>query len=309
MLLISALIVRARRPERRIHIESSESLSLESPAVGGRSRVANITPANYGRVEFSQKTTPEMNSLSCFNRCIALLLALPLFTARAAEDIFQTGTEWLTPANWNLGVLPGPSDNVIVTATGTLNLAAPATVEIRDLAFAGTTATTLTNSNTGNSLLVLNGGRGVAIPLIQTGAAPVVISSITSPLSLQLKASGEIRVGAGGLEIQAAIGESGGSRGLTKTGPGTLNFFSIGNTYTGPTVVAEGILILAGRADGLVLSGDLIVQSGGSVGFGGNSSNHIVKSLSDLSSGSRLRFGGANFFKSSGLCLARCLAL
>ena len=34
-----------------------------------------------------------------------------------------------------------------------------------------------------------------------------------------------------------------------------------------------------------------------------------ARSLSDLSSGSRLRFGGANFFKSSGLCLARCLAL
>ena len=222
-----------------------------------------------------------MKAHSFFHRSIAILFTLPLVTAQAVEDIFQIGTEWLTPANWSLGVLPGPNDNARVTATGTLGIAGPTQVEVQDVAFAGTAATTLMSTGTQSAVLILNGGRGISTPLIQTGAAPVIIAESPGLLSLLLKASGEIRVGAGGLNIQAEIEETGGSRSLTKTGLGTLTLSTSNfSGYSGTTVVAEGALILAARAGGSVINGDIIVQSGSSLGFGGNSSTHIADTAS-----------------------------
>jgi fibronectin-binding autotransporter adhesin len=61
--------------------------------------------------------------------------------------------------------------------------------------------------------------------------------------------------------IQGGIGQSGGSFGITKAGPGTL-VLSGANTYTGDTTVNAGTLTLGGGRKGRLL-GNITVNSGG----------------------------------------------
>ena len=64
-----------------------------------------------------------------------------------------------------------------------------------------------------------------------------------------LYSDGTLQLGAYGVAITTAIGESGGSFSFTKTGAGTLTLSAV-NAYTGATVVSAGVLELAGTVGG-----------------------------------------------------------
>ncbi len=198
---------------------------------------------------------------------LALILTFaPLVLHAAVDTIIASGDptlgatgstpNWGTAANWSLTALPGASDNVVISYGG----ATAAGVDIRgssvpggaatiqDLAFtgAGTGTVTLQNNSTGSAMtLTLNGGRGAGTPLISTAGYGVIIPlngpGTVQPLTLQLAASGSIDVGAGGLTIGAILSETGGARGLNKTGAGTLTLSGV-NTFTGGLTHSAGIL-------------------------------------------------------------------
>lgn len=72
--------------------------------------------------------------------------------------------------------------------------------------------------------------------------ATAVVTSVT------LNGTNNYIGGAGNLTINAVIGESEAGSGFTKVGAGTLTLAGA-NTYTGPTVISEGRLVLSGSLD------------------------------------------------------------
>ena len=227
-----------------------------------------------------------MNTKHILSRGVATLLTLTPFLAHgAAQTITAAGdptvnasiaaVRWATAANWSGAALPTASDNAIITYAGTAaavidirasGFAPTGATTIQDLSFtgAGTGAVTLENNSTGSAMvLTLNGGRGAGIPLIQTGTYAVVMP-LTGPgtaftLTVQLGASGEINVGAGGLTFGAAISETGGARSLSKTGTGRL-ILSGANTFTGGATVTTGVL--EATSNGALGSGAAVINGG-----------------------------------------------
>jgi autotransporter-associated beta strand protein len=98
-----------------------------------------------------------------------------------------------------------------------------------------------------NGSLVLDGGITTSEVLILDTAAPIALSSmsgsntVTTNINLLRASTGiEVRPAAGVLQVRGRVGSVGG---LTKLGPGTLQFFgSVANDYTGLTVISNGVL-------------------------------------------------------------------
>jgi fibronectin-binding autotransporter adhesin len=187
---------------------------------------------------------------SILTKTIASILILAPFGANAASDtISGANPAWATPTNWSLGALPTAADNVIITATGTVDIRGSAfagqITEVQDLTFSTAAAMSLANNSTSADMtLVLNGTRGVGVPLIATtGNFTYTITgtgSGTHLLSLHLNAGGSIDVaGTGRLDEGAALIENGGSFALTKTGSGVLSL-GVANTFTGGLTVSAG---------------------------------------------------------------------
>ena len=151
------------------------------------------------------------------------------------------------------------------------------------LLFAGTQR--LNNSNNLPAGTLVNG------MTFQAGAGPFVLSGNTVDLygniinnstntqsidlALTLVGGTEtLNTAAGGLTIGGNIGQSGGSYGITKTGPGTL-ILSGNNTYSGGTTIDAGTLIVISRgalADGTSLT----------VGAGGAGGDESISSSSEI---------------------------
>ena len=211
-----------------------------------------------------------MKSTPVLIRSIATLLALAPFAVRAAQQTITAAGDptvnasiaavrWPTAANWsgpNGATIPTATDNAVITYAGTAaalidirasGFAPVGATTVQDLAFTGaaTGAVTLENNSTGSSMvLTLNGGRGAATPILQSGAYAVTIPSVgpgtTQTLTLLLGASRSIDVGAGGLTIGATLSQSG-TQSITKTGTGRL-ILSGANSFTGGTTVSAGVL-------------------------------------------------------------------
>jgi len=98
-----------------------------------------------------------------------------------------------------------------------------------------------------NGTLVLDGGISTGEFLILNTDAPVALSSlngsntVTTNINLLRPATGiDVQPAAGVLQVRGRVGSIGG---LTKLGPGTLQFFgSIANDYAGLTVVSNGVI-------------------------------------------------------------------
>ena len=240
-----------------------------------------------------------MSTKHILSRSVATLLALTPFVAHGAgQTITAAGNPalnagnpaWGTDANWsgpNGALKPTASDNAIITYSGSVaagvDLRASAftsagATTIQDLSFAGAGAgaVTLENNDTGGSMiLILNGGRGAGVPLIQTGGYAVTISAVgagtAQTLTLRLAASGDISVGTGGLTFTAAITETGGARSINKTGAGALTFSGgAANVFAGTTTVTEGTLRAGKTAGVTAIPGDLVIASGGTFILGAN---------------------------------------
>jgi autotransporter-associated beta strand protein len=80
---------------------------------------------------------------------------------------------------------------------------------------------------------------------------------------LVLSDNGYVSVASGSASITGAISESNGPWGLTKSGPGLLNLTGSG-TYTGPTIVSDGTLVLGGT-----IKSGVLVKSGATLGLSG----------------------------------------
>jgi autotransporter-associated beta strand protein len=98
-----------------------------------------------------------------------------------------------------------------------------------------------------NGTLVLDGGITTSEVLILDTAAPIALSSmsgsntVTTNINLLRASTGiEVQPAAGILQVRGRVGSVGG---LTKLGPGTLQFFgSVANDYAGLTVISNGVL-------------------------------------------------------------------
>jgi autotransporter-associated beta strand protein len=191
-----------------------------------------------------------MKTKPILSGAIACLLTFCPAEADAASDtISGAGPAWATPTNWSLGALPTASDNVIITATGTVDINgssfAGQTTEAQDLTFSAAAAMSLANNSAAADMtLVLNGTRGAAVPLIATtGNFTYTITGTgtgTHLLSLRLNAGGSIDVaGTGRLDEAAALVENGGSFALTKTGSGVLSL-GVANSFTGGLTISAG---------------------------------------------------------------------
>ena len=184
------------------------------------------------------------------------VLVLTLPAAKAAPDSLSgADLDWATGSNWSLGVRPGIGDNAIISATGIVDVngtALSGLTEIQDLTFDTVSAVTLGNGSASNLMnLILNGGRGAGVPLIQTiGDAAYTIQGpgtnvAAVPLRLTLKTSGEVNVGTADvnlpLKISSDIFESGGAQNLRKTGTGKL-ILTGSNAFTGGLTISQGIV-------------------------------------------------------------------
>ena len=184
----------------------------------------------------------------------ALVLALPSVEA-APDSLTGADPAWATGTNWSLGVRPGLGDNAIISATGIVDVngtTLAGLTEIQDLTFNSGSAVTLGNGSASALMnLILNGGRGAAVPLIQTiGDTAYTIQGpgtnvAAVPLRLTLKASGDVNVGTTDVNLPLKIGsdifESGGAQNLRKTGTGRL-VLTGSSTFTGGLTISQGIV-------------------------------------------------------------------
>ena len=149
------------------------------------------------------------------------------------------------------------TSNLIKQGTGTLTLGRPntytgattvstGTLTASNAGALGTTAggTTVASGATLNINGVAIGAEAVTLNGTGVGAAGALQGTGTASLSGAVTLASDSTVGgAGNLTLSGAIGESGGSRALTKAGTGTLTL-SGANAYTGATTISAGTLTL-----------------------------------------------------------------
>ena len=143
------------------------------------------------------------------------------------------------------------------SATVCLNSASP---HVSSLTFNSTASYTIAQGTAGT--LNLDAGACTATVTVLNGN-----HAITSPVTLASNATFS-QSASGSLTISGAIGESGGSHGLTQAGPGLLAIAGA-NTYSGPTTVDGGVLAAASsstlspNSDVFISGGTLDVTAGG----------------------------------------------
>ena len=234
-----------------------------------------------------------MNPTRILSRSIAALVILaPIaasaatLTITAAGDPLNGGSginpAWGAAANWSGAVLPGVGDIAQITYAGATRAGvdirgsgfATNSTEVQGVSFAGAAAVEvdLENNSTGSNMtLILNGGAGT-VPLIQTGTYFTQIlghgvgatTTTTKTLTVQLKNSGEINVGTGGLTLSALMTEATAGKSITKTGAGRLTMSLAAtdpnNAFTGGATVSAGVLEVT--ANGVLGTGAIVVNGG-----------------------------------------------
>ena len=190
----------------------------------------------------------------------AMVLALPVFAA-STWDGGGADTSWGTKNNWSGNVLPVFDGSQTITigsgfASGT-TLTLDGTRYINDLVISTSTAFTL-SAGTGGTLNLRSGNiTRQNVSGIQTISAGIVLGDPTGPGTY----TGTWYIaGSNSLNISGDITETGGSRGLNKTGTGTV-ILSGTNTFTGGLTLTAGIVSissnsnLGGSSSGLIFNG------------------------------------------------------
>ena len=187
-------------------------------------------------------------------------------------------TTWLTAANWGGGAVPAPDDIAQFGAnpTGTsvvINMnsnGGAQSVGAIEVSSARTNALTINNSAaTAAGILTLNGAtvNAVSNVIVRNNSSQLLTlaNGATANMGVALgNATDNVVVidGSGGVTVSSVI--SGANRGLTLTGGGTGSLTLSGvNTYTGPTSILDGRLILALNGS---LASDVTVGALGAIG-------------------------------------------
>ena len=146
-------------------------------------------------------------------------------------------------------------------------------------------ATLYTTTGTHHASIILHGGNtGEALGQLRVEGTANWAGAIT--LAGDISGSGDGTVGAnsGSGTIGGAIGETGGPHGLVKVGNGTTVLSGIG-TFTGPTTVSDGILLV--NSPGSLAAGSAVsVNSGGLLGGSG-----VINGPLAIASGGTLKPG------------------
>ncbi len=190
----------------------------------------------------------------------------------------QASANW-TDSGGTVHAAPGTFPGFANTDTATFN--GSGSVTAIDLTGVNPSLNALNFSNSSYALsngnLTLNGNSGTATVTVTSGT-----QTINSPMSLASNTNFAINGGA--LLVNSAIGGSGG---LTKTGSGTATL-AAANTYTGPTTVQGGLLVLQGNTQ----SSPLTAASGGTLQLAGNTVNLLFGSLT-AQAGGAVEYNGA----------------
>lgn len=196
----------------------------------------------------------------------AVALATSALTSSAATVTWNgngANGSWSTGANWVGGTAPtgtGAGDT-LVFGSGTNRPAAVNTVnDFRISATSGAALrfTSAVNYSLSGSSVVLAGN------VSQTAASSVTIAN-------NMKMSGgrtfALSNATGTINASGVISETGGSAGLTKTGPGTL-ILGGNNSYTGDTILGGGTTIINGTntASSVAVSSGALLRGVGRIG-------------------------------------------
>lgn len=151
------------------------------------------------------------------------------------------------------------------TFTGVLYVDGGRVIAANNSALGTTQGSTVVQTN---GTLALDGGITTSEVLILDTAAPIALSSMSGSNTvatninlLRVSTGIEVQPAAGVLQVRGRVGSVGG---LTKLGPGTLQFFgTVANDYAGLTVISNGV-IEASRGNLLgqgfrAIPGDIIV--------------------------------------------------
>jgi len=181
--------------------------------------------------------------------------------------ITRTGASWSLASNWQENIPPADGDDLIFPSTASTFTLTNDIVDLRPhkLVFEGSNYTVRGNPITlraGISVLQQSG----VVYLGITNSAPQTYNVMNS--GAWLSVLGDIHLGTNTLTVDSIgivylVGGVSGTGGLIKNGSGTNRLTgSVGNSYTGTTVVNAGTLELD-KSSGLAIAGPLVVGNGG----------------------------------------------
>jgi autotransporter-associated beta strand protein len=217
------------------------SQTFGSPITGRFNGISQFGSVISGPVTFS---------VGYFNSGV-ILTVIAVNVPTRTWDGGGTTNNWSDAANWVGDVAPSFAAALVFPA-GAAKLAS-----VNDLE-PGLQVTSLT---VGASGYVVS---GAPIDLLGTARATYVSGTSSIDLGLDLDATRTVEVDAGGTLLLGSPVSGGG--GLTKTSAGILRVTGVSNSYTGPTAINAGRLVVDGS---IVSSSSLQVAAGASLGGDG----------------------------------------